>query len=121
VQLGVSKWFKSDLAAIKEWTQMVVPDDEEEEAAEKPEPNEEQDEEEQEQEEEEKADPNENKFIPDVVHLHKSQMFNAEDPASGIVNMGDIIVYQQALKAEERFEIIIEDSYFETGEVDIVD
>jgi len=121
VQLGVSKWFKSDLKNIKEWTQMVVPDEEDEEAAEKPQTPEEEDEEEQEQEVGEKADPNENKFIPDVIHLHRSQLFSSEDPASAIVNLGDIIVYQQALKAEERFEIIMEDAYFETGQVDIVD
>ena len=103
---------------------MIVPDDEEEEqgAAEKERENQnEEDAEEQQEEEEEKADPNEFKFIPDVVHLHRAQLFNVEEGASGMVHTIDMVAYCQTLKSEERFELIVEDAYFESQQVDIVD
>ena len=102
---------------------MIVPDDEEEEqgAAEKEKENQNEEDDEEQEEEEEKADPNEFKFIPDVVHLHRAQLYNVEEGASGMVNTNDVVAYCQTLKSEERFELIVEDAYFESQQVDIVD
>ena len=102
---------------------MIVPDsDEEEQEAAKEKANEgEEDAEEQQEEAEEKADPNEFKFIPDVIHLHRSQLFNSEEGASGLVNNNEVVAYCSTLKSEERFQLIVEDAYFETQQVDIVD
>lgn len=65
VQLGVNKWFKSDLSIIKEFTQMVQRDDDEESQEETKEL------EEGEEPEEAPVDPNSLKFIPDLIHLSK--------------------------------------------------
>jgi hypothetical protein len=59
VKVGVSKWFKSDLSQIKQWTQMVAQDEDEELP------------EELEEGEELPEDPNANKFLPDIVHVSK--------------------------------------------------
>jgi len=48
-------------------------------------------------------------------------MFNAEDPASSIISVAEIASYASTLKAEEKFELIVEDSQYETTQTDIVD
>ena len=57
VKIGVSKWFKSDLAQIKEWTQMIAPNEDEEVEVEEG--------------EEPPEDPNLLKFVPDMIHLSR--------------------------------------------------
>ena len=66
VQIGINKWFKSDLSLIKQFTQMVTkPSDSDNE--------EQQDEEVKSTSEvlEPPVDPNSLKFIPDMIHLSK--------------------------------------------------
>jgi len=57
VKIGVNKWFKSDIATIKQFTQMITIADEEEE--------------ELEEGEEFPVDPNTLKILPDFIHLSK--------------------------------------------------
>ena len=53
------------------------------------------------------SDPNKNKFIPHVIRIRKSLLKNSS-------KLWDLILYQQSLKPEEQFAILLEaDSQFE--------
>lgn len=100
-----------------------MPEDSEDEAEDPQQPNEEDAGEgsQQEQEEEEAESPNLDKFIPDVVHLHRSQLFDPEEPTQLFSSMQEIITYTQQLKQSERIELIVEDCQLESMQTDVVD
>lgn len=58
------------------------------------------------------------KFIPHVIHLERSLI-----PKQSAFKLWELILYQQSLKPEEQFELIIEDCYYESisGGVELVD
>ena len=59
VQIGVNKWFKSDIDTIKQFTQLIQKEDEDE------------DEDQEAVDQANQVDLNADKFIPDMVHLSR--------------------------------------------------
>eukprot|EP00347_Sterkiella_histriomuscorum_P018418 403345584 len=59
-------------------------------------------------------DPNRLKFIPHIVHLEKSLLKTS-------YKLWEILIYQQLLKPEEQFEVIIEDNSYETCNSEVID
>ena len=59
VQIGVNKWFKSDIDTIKQFTQLIQKEDEDE------------NEDQEAVDQADQVDLNADKFIPDMVHLSR--------------------------------------------------
>ncbi len=49
------------------------------------------------------------KFIPHVIHIERSIL-----PRNSAFKLWDLLLYQQSLKQEEQFELIIEDCFYES-------
>ena len=56
-----------------------------------------------------------------MVHLHRAQLFDPEEPTGLFTNTQEIITYAQQLKQSERITLIIEDCQLESMQTDIVD
>ena len=51
-----------------------------------------------------------------MIHLEKSLF-----PRSSAFKFWELLLYQQSLKPEEPFELIMEDCYFDSAATDVVD